>query len=647
MKSIQISPQQDFLERSWSAKPIDAVAELIWNGIDAGANNVEVEYQMGQLFNLEKVVVKDDGVGINSVKIQTLFGDIGNSWKQGNVKFKGRTLHGKKGEGRFKAFSIGSSVLWHTCYNDGSSYKEYKILGVSNPCSFEYSEVSNGGPATFTEVTVSDIKSGVQGALCTDEALTSIGHIFAYYLYKNPDICLTINGQKIDPSNFFNVIATETLGEVHSESKKRYSVMIEILKWEHKVEKELCLCDSSGAELLSNRFNFPSKDLYFTVQLKSDYFRELDNSGRLLLGELDPNIEELIVQAKERARNCIRAEMAKANAHIVARWKKEKIYPYEDKGELTSVEVAERQVFDIVGVNIENYLPNFEDADNKQKLFIFKLIAQAITNNPASLQKIITEVLNLNKEAQDDLADLLEFTPLTNIIKSAKTIANRLDFLTGLKKLLFEKDCKRALLERDQLHKILEKEAWIFDENFVLAVSEASLNKVLETHLGLLGKRCDDDVDVRLPDGRSGRIDLMMSLSNKPRIDQTDHLIVELKRPSQKITPEILSQIENYAMAVTSEEQFDKKKTRWKFIVISNDMDKFAERKANQSERPSGLCFSSENVEVWAFTWSIVINNAEARLKYLKDALGYCSNDESAKKYLKEKHEKFIPEEAK
>lgn len=647
MKAIQISPQQDFLERSWSAKPIDAVAELIWNGIDAGAKSIEVEYKTGPLFNLEKVVVRDDGAGIDSSKIQNLFGDIGNSWKQESAKCYGRILHGKKGEGRFKAFALGDSVSWHTCYKGSGSNKEYKILGVSNPCSFEYSDVTNSDSSTFTEVTISDIKSCVQAALCSEGALAIFGQIFSYYLYKNPDLNISINGEKIVPQNFFSVLAIEKLEDVLSENGKNYPVTLEILKWGHKVEKELCLCDSLGTELLSSRFNFPSKDLYFTVQLKSDYFRDLDNTGRLLLKELDPDIEELIAQAKEKTRGYIRAEIAKANAHIVARWKKDKIYPYEEKKELTPVEDAERQVFEIVGVNIENYLPNFEEADNKQKLFTFKLIAQAITNNPASLQKIITEVLSLSKEAQDDLADLLEFSPLANIIKSAKTIANRLDFLTGLKQLLFDKECKKTLLERDQLHKILEKEAWIFDENFALNVSEASLNKVLHAHLSALGKRRDDESEVPLPDGRKGRVDLMLSLSIKPRTDQTDHLIVELKRPSQKITPEILNQIENYALAVSSEEQFDSKRTHWKFIVVANEMDKYAKMKVNQKDRSSGLYFDGkDNVEVWALTWAEVINNAEARLQYLKEALGYCSNDESAKKYLKEKHAKFIPEEA-
>ena len=227
----------------------------------------------------------------------------------------------------------------------------------------------------------------------------------------------------------------------------------------------------------------------------------------MLLDELDPSIEKILSQVRDISRGYFRSRKAQELSGIVAQWKAEEIYPFEEKEHLTPVEEAERQVFDIIGVNVEDYLPRFEDADKSQKKFTFKLLAQAITNNPESLQRIITDVLDLKKEDQDDLADLLRKTDLTNVIKSAKTVANRLDFLQGLKNLVFDKETKRSLLERDQLHQILQREAWIFDENFALTVSEATLEDVLKLHLDKLGKRCHDESDVKREDGGQGRVD--------------------------------------------------------------------------------------------------------------------------------------------
>jgi hypothetical protein len=156
-----------------------------------------------------------------------------------------------------------------------------------------------------------------------------------------------------------------------------------------------------------------------------------------------------------------RERTAKKQGQVVEDWKKEEIYPYLDKENLDPIETVERQVFDIIAVNVQSYLPAFEDSNHQSKKFTFKLLAQAIKDNPDSLQSIISEVLGLKKEAQDDLAELLQRTSLSSIISTAKIIANRLDFLNGLENLVFGKDTKKVLLERDQLHKILEQEAWI------------------------------------------------------------------------------------------------------------------------------------------------------------------------------------------
>jgi hypothetical protein len=273
------------------------------------------------------------------------------------------------------------------------------------------------------------------------------------------------------------------------------------------------------------------------------------------------------------------------------------------------------------------------------------LLAQALHQNPESVQLIITELLNLKKEEQEDLAELLRCTPFQNIISSAKTVTNRLDFLIGLENLLFDKESKKKLLERDQLHKILENEAWIFNEEFALSGSELPLEEVLQLHLGKLGKRQDEDEPVLREDDKQGRVDLMFSRTTQPRHDERDHLVVELKRPKQKINSEVLSQVESYAIAVAQDPRFLKEKTRWRFVVVSNEMDDHAQRKARQRQKPRGLVFDDAelNIEVWAYEWTEVIANARARLQFINNSLNYEASRESARGYLEKAHSKFIP----
>ena len=527
MKSIQLSPKKDFLDRVGSASPIKAVSELIWNGLDAGANNVNVEYKFNGLDALDKIVVSDDGCGIDARQVEVMFGGIGESWKRSLSRCHGRSLHGKNGEGRFKAYSLGDLIKWDTVFSDAGTCKHYEIVGRSNPYSFDYTSPEQVSGVPHTTVSVTNLKDKGLGSLYAESALFEFAKIFAQYLVKNPGVRLKINGSELDPREYCSPIFTATLREFHDKNGKTYPILLEILEWKQPVERGISLCDSTGIELHAVEAKLRAKDVNFTVLVKSDYFAELAKENRLILEDLDPDVDRIVAEARDSARGYFRARKADKLANIVAQWKADDIYPYEEKESLSPVEKAERQVFDIIGVNIEDYLPQFEEADKAQRKFTFRLLAQAITNNPESLQKIITEVLNLKKEDQDDLADLLKKTNLTNVIRSAKTVADRLNFLEGLKHLLFDKETKKSLLERDQLHQILQREAWIFDENFALTVSEATLNEVLNLHLEMLGKRNDDESEVKREDGGQGRVDLMFSLANKPREGETDHLIVE------------------------------------------------------------------------------------------------------------------------
>jgi hypothetical protein len=319
--------------------------------------------------------------------------------------------------------------------------------------------------------------------------------------------------------------------------------------------------------------------------------------------------------------------------------------------DLTPVEEVERQVFDILAVNVQSYLDSFESANAQSRRFTFRLLAQAIRENPESVQQIIGEVLDLKKEQQDDLAELLRKTPLSSIISSAKIVANRLDFLEGLKNLLFDDDTKKSLLERDHLHKILENEAWIFDEDYALAGSEQWLEEVLQKHIKLLGEREDSDVDdsaVTTPDGKRGRVDLMLSKVTQPRTGEYDYLIIELKRPSKRIDASVITQVEKYAMAVAGDERFHGIQARWTFIAVSNDLDDHAKRKGKQRDKPRGQVFDDAelNITVWVKEWAEVINDAHSRLRFINQQLSYKANRDSAKEYLQKTHAKFIPAEA-
>jgi hypothetical protein len=383
----------------------------------------------------------------------------------------------------------------------------------------------------------------------------------------------------------------------------------------------------------------------FTVYVKSDHFQELEAAGALALEELHPEVAAIVESAKKAVKTHFRRRLSERQSRIVERWKREQVYPFETKDALDPVEEAERQVFDILAVNVESYLPAFEEADPKAKRFLFRLLAQTVQQSPDSVQRLISETLGLKKEEQEALSDLMEVTSLSDIISSAKTVADRLDFLTDLEDLLFGKATQKKRLERDQLHKILETESWLFDEEFALSGSDSAVEEVLQTHLDQLADP-EGAAPVEREGGQQGRVDLMFSRAVTPRHDERDHLVVELKRPSQPIDSKILGQVESYAIAVAQDPRFVKAKTRWRFIVVSDAMDDQARGKAMQQHRPPGLVHddSALNIQVWAFEWTELIAKAKARLQFVNESLRHEAGRESSRAYLEKTHAKFIPE---
>src|SRR6185437_9555819 len=112
---------------------------------------------------------------------------------------------------------------------------------------------------------------------------------------------------------------------------------------------------------------------------------------------------------------------------------------------------------------------------------------------------------------QKELATLLQETTLSAIITAAKTVADRLKFITALESIVFDPETKNRLKERSQLHKILAENTWIFGEQYNLWASDKDLTRVLEKHRAILAPDVAIDAPVKVIDKKRGIIDLMLS----------------------------------------------------------------------------------------------------------------------------------------
>jgi hypothetical protein len=142
------------------------------------------------------------------------------------------------------------------------------------------------------------------------------------------------------------------------------------------------------------------------------------------------------------------------------------------------------------------------------------------------------------------------------------------------------------------------------------------------------------------------RLSVTARFRGQPRADEWEHLVVELKRPSKKVDGTVVSQIKSYAIAVAQDERFRDTKTKWIFWVLSNEMTDEARRDARQRGRPEGVVYddSELNITVWAKTWGQLLQDCKGRLNFFKKNLNYEADRDSAKNYLRVKHEKVLAE---
>jgi histidine kinase/DNA gyrase B/HSP90-like ATPase len=78
VEHVKIEIEEDFMARQTRAEPVHALAELIWNSVDADASRVTVEFEFKDLAQgMSKIVVYDDGQGIPRDQARQLFGHLG------------------------------------------------------------------------------------------------------------------------------------------------------------------------------------------------------------------------------------------------------------------------------------------------------------------------------------------------------------------------------------------------------------------------------------------------------------------------------------------------------------------------------------------------------------------------------------------
>jgi hypothetical protein len=628
-----------YLEQLGKTQPLTGLIELIWNALDADATEIQVEFGRNDLEGIEEVRVRDNGHGMLAREIEEHFQNLGNSWKsEANSSKGGRALHGRRGQGRYRAAGIGNRIIWRTIAadpdDDGQHYRTSVTLQVSDLVRGAVAEPEKTDEPTGTVVVIPDLGMNPPVGLHGDGPVNRLTGTFALQL-QNYNAHLIYDREEIDPEK-----AQVKRVDVDIPAEPD-DALLTIVEWDRRIDRGLYLCNSRGTPVTELAPGIQAPTFEFTAYLQWTGFDDVDEADLSLLNLETGDRKELIEAAKEAMRTHFKGRLEERTREQIDKWKAEHTYPFEGEAE-DPAEQTVRDVFDVVALSASAVV---NPTDKRSRKFSLRLLREALEQDPGSLHRVLRDLLELPQDRLDELSGLLDRTPLASMIALSREVANRLDFIRGLDELVNNPTMKKNLKERSQLHKILADETWIFGEEYSLAVNDESLKSVLLHHINILGRdhMAEDVGPVTDLEGHQRIVDLMLSRSLPQNRNRREHLVIELKRPSVNVSDDEANQIRKYATAVAGDQRFKAVEAEWDFIVVSGDVTGSPAIERESDNRPFGQIMNAKGIRVWALTWGEVIDEALHRLKFAKEHLDYEPDNDQAFAYLRTTHDKYLP----
>jgi hypothetical protein len=634
MTVLELKAQHDALQKIATTRdPVRAIAEFVWNALDADAIHVSVELNRNALGGLDAITIRDNGNGITRERALADFENLGASWKRTRQRTKfNRVLHGKEGQGRLRFFSVAQRARWWTVYGAPDGLKKLAIeidSTMLHKSEVREIELDEKDVAFGTTVELSPLKAAFDW-LTSEEARTDFAAIFAPYILQYPDVVITFDGHNVDPEATIALSKEFPTHSVICPNRLVKDLSIKVIEWKHSVGgRKIHLGGQSGVVLGSLPANVLAPGFEFSAYVYAPFFQEIADANLLDFDGLnDIDFIKVIEHVRDELGDYFRTRQAEKSNELIQELKNAGVYPYEGDPK-SEVEKRERQVLDIAIHAVSSYSRDFKRAENPLKKITLGLLREAVRHNPEAIHNILHHVFHLPKNRQDEFSSLLQKTNLGNIISASTLIADRIVALEVLKSIVFNPAHRRTVRERGELDVLVQANTWIFGENFHITLAETGLSRIMQRVSEELAGGRTKRSKIRKPDGSIGRVDSFLGRI-VPHQDQLhrEFLLIELKRPSLKIGRKETDQLEDYVNAIRRQPDFLNTSTFWNFFIVTGEYDDDVQERITQQGRPAGVLIAHETHVVWVKTWSQLIRECEARLRFISDKLQVEVTDE-------------------
>ena len=613
-----------------NAEPWQSLFELVWNGFDAAASFLSVDVVENEMHGLERIVVLDDGDGIDFDTLNDTFGSFNDSAKRANLSLKG-----EHGRGRLAFHLLCRNASWFTRCNGVDA-----VIHVSEPTIKDFEGRLLEGAEQRAALLRQDKGTLVElthftGSLPDLNALREkLSVEFGWYLAVHPEKQVVLNSAIVQIPK-------------HEEFQEKITAddaifQVQVIRWEQRPTSEksyLYLLNSSGVPVYKMLSSLNQKPNFFTSVCVTSAWADTFSHEQDLL---NPGAHTLASPTWKR----FKSELDRLSQSIYDKFLRmraeEVVQSYEDEGyfpNYVGLDDAEKEWRHqhIRGLVRNLYIAEprvFSNATKKQAKLIIRLLDRlAVSNENDALFEVLEGALDLDAKSMQDLAKQLHRTTFENIVASIEVLQRRATAVQQLRHVMNEH--YREVRETPDLQKVIESNTWLFGPRYeTIGAEEDTFAKVarrmrddIMAQTALSTDDVDDEED--LPGARR-QSDLFLA-RKFPSTDSMGNkvyrcIVVEIKRPAISLNKKHLRQLEDYADIIKRQPEFKSEKMHFELILIGRQISSadtiIPSRLSNLIARNDpGLVAEDPRMKLYVMNWYTLLDGFELTHSFMLDNL--------------------------
>ena len=553
------------------------IAELLSNSWDADGTKVDIE-----LFDLneKKIVIKDNGNGMDAGEVQNNFLKIGRNRRisdgQSNSLKYGRPVLGKKGIGKLSMFGLANRIRVQTVKNGYRNTFEMSYLDIKNaengvytPSEIEYNIETKESEGTVIELL--EIKRASSFSFSGEDLAKKLSRRFSIFDNENFDVSIYRNGEfvikvenKLKYENIVNEfswnIPKDFKNEVELKEVYEYLVKNDIQGELHTSQKTLSK-NLQGITFIS-RGKLAEENVFF-VDRATDYFHDYFY-GELNVDFIDENDNEdnistdrkSILWDEEKPRT-LKEKMTQISNYLQKEWRKKRKKKKEDEIKKTlGFNVDEWQLTlnafekplaqELIKVIIEN-----DKIDEKDGKKYFEHIKDVFSFE--SFKNFAAKLSEKGMLGDENVIKLLNDWEIIEAKELAKVAEGRIQTIADFKRFIDENAS-----ETKAIQPFFEKFPWVLDPKMNSFEREYTLGNAIKDNV--IKKEALDNGANPLK-----RIDFFVTKNSD------EFTIFELKTPNIKITNEMLSSVVHYITFTKNYLATETRNFKVKVVLITNN----------------------------------------------------------------------------